>query len=372
MFGPEHLEALAAHVPGTKKAASAEGGDFGWTAGGHIFDTSFTMEKNVVDDTLQFSLRIDTNKLPADLLQAYAAIELEALSSKNPSGQPSARQRREARDTARQRIEAEARDGRFLKRKAFSALWDARSNEVVASIASEAAADKLYLLFKATFSVGLEPLTAGALAFQLAESRGQTRGIDDAQPSPFTPGPPYTSVHWAPDEESKDWLGNEFLLWLWHQLEENEGSVPLNDRTEVVVMIANTLSLECPRGQTGKEVLTHEAPTRLPESRRAIQSGKLPRKAGLILSRQGSQYELALSAERFGLSGVKLPPTEETEEQGRREERVGQLRHLIETLDLLYDAFGSRRASSAWARELPALQAWLQREERPRRATSAG
>jgi hypothetical protein len=54
------------------------------------------------------------------------------------------------------------------------------------------------------------------------------------------------------------------------------------------------------------------------------------------------------------------------EDRGRLEERVTQLRHLVETLDLLYDAFGRQRTSDAWGKELARVQKWLQREERSR------
>jgi hypothetical protein len=53
------------------------------------------------------------------------------------------------------------------------------------------------------------------------------------------------------------------------------------------------------------------------------------------------------------------------------EERVTQLRHLLETLDLMYDVFSKRRASDAWTKELARMQKWLQREE-PRRASAVG
>ena len=38
------------------------------------------------------------------------------------------------------------------------------------------------------------------------------------------------------------------------------------------------------RGETGRDQLTNEGPTRLPEAFRALQAGKLPRKAGLIVN----------------------------------------------------------------------------------------
>ena len=75
-------------------------------------------------------------------------------------------------------------------------------------------------------------------------------------------------------------------------------------------------------------------------------------------------------AETLAVSGAKLPATEEGEEHVRLEERVGQLRHLIETLDLLYDAFLSKRLGSGWPEELGRMQKWLQREERGRLAAA--
>ena len=59
----------------------------------------------------------------------------------------------------------------------------------------------------------------------------------------------------------------------------------LSDGSEVTGMFARTLALECPQGESGKGTITAEDPTQLPEAAQAIRSGKLPRKAGLILVR---------------------------------------------------------------------------------------
>ena len=131
-------------------------------------------------------------------------------------------------------------------------------------------------------------------------------------------------------------------------------------------MLTRTLVLECPRGQTGRQSITSDGPTRLPEARRAVQAGKLPRKVGLTIVRHDHQYELTLQAETLAVSGARLPAPEATEERARLEERITQLRHLLETLDLLYDAFSAKRAGDLWAKELPKMQKWLQREERGR------
>ena len=134
-------------------------------------------------------------------------------------------------------------------------------------------------------------------------------------------------------------------------------------------MLARTLTLECPRGQTGRESITSDGPAKLPEARRAIQAGKLPRKAGLTLVRHDRQYELTLHAETLAVSGARMPAPEEEEERARLEERVTLLRHVVETLDLLYDAFGRRRTGGDWPKELARIQKWLQRDDRRVAAT---
>jgi hypothetical protein len=370
LFGPEHLERLADHAIGRRRIASPDGVEVGWTAGDHILDTRFDLAKNIVNETLNFCLRIDQQKIPADLLRAYTAVELQAAAEKIPSGRPSARQKREARGVARERLEDEARDGRYLKRKACPILWDALSNELLVGTTAMTVVDRLHTHFQETFGLAFEPLTAGRQAFHLAELRQQTRGIDDAAPAAFIPGVTPNEMSWAPDEANRDFLGNEFLLWLWYVLDGENDTIKLADKSEVAVMLTRTLTLECPRAQTGKETIQSDGPTRLPEARRAIQAGKLPRKVGLILARHDNQYEFTLQAETLAVSGAKLPAPEEAEERARLEERVTLLRSFLETLDLLYDAFGRVRLSENWPKELTKVQKWLQRDERSRLAAS--
>jgi hypothetical protein len=366
MFGPDHLERLEAHAIGKQRVAAADGVEVGWTAGDHILDTDFALEKNIVNDALHCCIRIDVQKLPADLMRAYAQVELQALAAANPSGIPSARQKREARETARERIEDEARDGRYLRRKAYPLVWDALSNELLVGTTSVTVLDRLHTLFQQTFGVSFESLGAGRQAFRLAETRQQTRNVDDAAPAPFVPGVSPSEVAWLFDEASRDFLGNEYLMWLWYMLDSESDTIPLADGSEAAVMLARTLVLECPRGETGKETITSDGPTRLPEARRAIQAGKLPRKVGLTIVRHDHQYELTLQAESLAVSGARLPAPEATDDRARLEERITQLRHLVETLDLLYDAFSQRRASDLWTKELAKVQKWLQRDERGR------
>ena len=364
-FDDEHLARLTDRQAGRSRIASADGVETGWGGGEHVLDTDFDLEKNIINDTLTFDLRVDTDKLPADLLRAYFAVELKALAKSNPSGFASARQKREAKEIARERLEQESKDGRYRKRKCFPVLWDRLTNEVLFGATSLTQVDRLCSLFEQTFGMGLECVTAGRRAYQLAEISSQTRSVDDSAPSAFVPGITPADVAWIADESSRDFVGNEFLMWLWYHTDVESDTIELADKSEVTLMLARTLTLECPRGQTGHETISSEGPTRLPESRRAIQSGKLPRKAGLTLVRHSEQYELTLHAETLAVGGAKLPPPDDAADaRGKLDDRANQLRALIETLDLLYDAFGQKRFGREWEKELAGMQKWLKREDR--------
>jgi hypothetical protein len=360
-FGPDHLDRLKAHQAGRQRIAAADGVEAGWAAGDHVLDTDFELAKNVINDTLHFDLRIDVDKLPTDLFRAYTAVELKALAAENPSGFPSGRQKREAKEIAREQLEKEAKDGRFKKRKCIPILWDAPSNEVLFGATSLAQVDRFASLFRQSFGHKVEAVTAGKRAYDLAELHNHTRAVDDASTSNFVPGETPGEVAWIADDASKDFLGNEFLFWLWFHTDVEGDTIDLVDKSDVTVMLARTLTLECPRGQTGHETISHEGPTRLPEVRRAAQAGKLPRKAGLTLVRHGRQYELTLHAETLGVGGAKFPPLPDdvTDARAKLDERATQVRALVETLDLLYDAFGRVRFSPEWAKVLPRMQKWL-------------
>jgi hypothetical protein len=355
-FGEEVLEQVEAHAIGRHGAGeSTDGVSSGWSGGDHVLDTTFDLSKNVINDALHLAIRVDTNKIPGSLLRAYTKMEVDALAKNNPSGFPTKAQRAEAKEAALARAEAEAADGRFRRHAHYPVLWDGQSNTLYAGATSASVLDRLLSLFRETFGRTLEPITAGTLVQSLSP-------VETFGPVGFVGGDAtYTSVAWAGDHaERPDFLGNEFLIWLWHTLQNVGDTMKLADDSEATVMVAKTLTLDCPRGETGRDCLTNEGPTRLPEAFRALQAGKLPRKAGLIVVRHGQQYELTLQAETLAVSGANLPKLEGASGREAHEARIDLLRHLVETLDLLYDAFGRRRTGPEWSIDLGLIRRWLQ------------
>jgi hypothetical protein len=157
---------------------------------------------------------------------------------------------------AMDKLNEEAADGRYLRRKAYSLLWDGQSNELLVGTTSVSVLDRLTQLFEQTFGQKIEALSSGILAHKLAEPRGQSRAVDDAQHSTFLKGGAGNSPQWVVDDNSRDFLGNEFLVWLWNLQDEGHDTIKLDDGSEVAFMLARTLALECPKGQSGKESIS--------------------------------------------------------------------------------------------------------------------
>ncbi len=267
-FGEEVIEQARARLIGHNGSPDpADGVATGWAGGEHVLDLTLDAAKNIVDDGLHLSIRIDTDKIPAALLRAYTQIEIDALAQLNPSGIATKGQRQDAKEAAKRRAEAEAADGRFRRLNHVPVLWDGRTNILYAGSTSTNVLDRLQALFRETFDRTLEPITSGSLADSLASRTGTPNrtpaGKLDAQAA--RPGErigrPESVFAWSDDSPSAmDYLGNEFMVWIWHTLQNDGDTIELGDGSEVTVMLTKTLTLDCPRGETGRDQLTDDAP----------------------------------------------------------------------------------------------------------------
>jgi hypothetical protein len=360
-FGPEQVEILERFAIGRTEAALPEQPRVGFLAGEHLLDLNFHLEKNVVNEALHGAVRIDTDQIPAAVRRAWLQMELAALTADNPSGRPTKAQRQEAKEAVEARCAEEAQSGKFRKMQQFPVLWDARHGVFYFGGSSASAVELCKDLFASAFELELDRITSGKLAQAWAAERKQRRALEEVAPSVFHDVNPQAEIlWWNGHSENYDYLGNEFLLWLWWRWETDSDTLALPDGSEVTGMLARTLSLECPRGESGKETISAESPVHLPEARQAIQTGKLPRKAGLTLVRHGEQYDLTLQAETFSVGGARIQTGEESEGRAAAEDRIDSVRNLSETLDLLFQAFCERRIGKRWSGELEQMRGWLE------------
>jgi hypothetical protein len=364
------LDKLAEHALKERDLGVPDEEEYGWSGGRHVLDATFSFENNVFADALVFGLRIDTNKVPGELKKAYTIMEEDAVAATNPSGFISKNQKRDAKEVVKQKLEEDLRSGRFRRSKLIPILWDL-STQTVYCAAGGASLEKLMEIFERTFGLSLLPLSAGSLALKLLEPKGHRRDYEDLKPTRFVYGPEgesqYPEYPWvAKGPEPKDFVGNEFLLWLWHEAEVRNGTIKTDNAGELAILIDKALDLDCAYGMTGKDTLRGDGPTRMPEARDAIRSGKLPRKAGMILDQGGNQFSLTFNPETFGCNGAKLPDVEEAETpRVLFEERIALLRDLCNALDGLFATFLKLRASSSWEGQTGKLRSWIMQPAKP-------
>ncbi|MEX0652845.1 MAG: hypothetical protein WDZ31_01535 [Phycisphaeraceae bacterium] len=366
--------------------------EVGWITGEHLLDTQFSFEKNgygsPAEPMLLLAMRMDTHKVPADVKQAYRKINEQAAAAGNPSGFASKADKRDAKDTAGRQIQEDLAAGKYRRSKQVPVLWDLKRNVVYCGASGNTVIEELASLFRRSFSVELEPMSSGTLAGQVMRSEGKSRDWEDLHPSPFTNPPAEAhadheeaegpgdvtvpSIPWrAQAVDLKDFLGNEFLLWLWWKCATAEGMIDVNwpgGRTgEVFVAMDKTLDMDCAWDVRGKQSLRGHAPQRLGEAGEALATGKWPRKAGLILSDGEHQWELSLQADRWQVGSAALPEIPDAQNPRElTEARLELVRALAATLDAMYQAFLHRRIGGGWTNDRQAMRDWI-KKQRPGR-----
>lgn len=362
------LKKLADHAIKPSETGLPEEVEYGWCGPRHLLDPSFGFEHCVFNDCLFFALRVDTNKVPAEIRHAWQVIEEDALAKTNPSGFISKQQKRLARETINQRIDEELRSGKYRRSKHIPLLWDL-PNGVVYGPSSLSVREKLTELFSITFGLELEPLTSGNIALRELERRGRRREYEDFVPtrfakSPQDPDAPAEYPWTIRGDGVKDFLGNEFLLWMWYETAHRSGTVKTTD-SEVAVMFDRSLQLDCVFNHTGKETLLATGPTRLPEAIDGLRTGKVPRKCGLIVEAPSGQYNLTLTGESFAVGSLKLPDIEQADTpRTLLEERINLLRDFSRVLDGMYYSFLTTRCQG-WNTQVSQIQKWVASHVKP-------
>ena len=349
----------------------------GWVTAEHLMDTAFVYDKVAYGPFALFALRIDTHKVPGEVKKAYQKMNEQAAAADSTTGYASKAEKREAKDLAARQVQEDLAAGRFRRSKSVQIAWDLRNGLLLCANASGSVVEQLVRLFRKTFAAELVPMTAGTEAGHFLGQSGRSRDYEDLLPSAFTK-PPVDHGHHEDDAnprdkhtpicpwvtksiDLKDFVGNEWLTWLWWQYEASEGVVETDKAGELFVTIHRQLDMDCAWEVGGKIAVRCDKPTSLAESDDALKTGKWPRKLGVILSDGEHQWDLTLGGDTLNVSAALLPDI--TEAQTPREvieHRLTLIGALGFALDQLYSAFLKQRTASGWGSKREAMSRWIQ------------
>jgi hypothetical protein len=160
--------------------------------------------------------------------------------------------------------------------------------------------------------------------------------------------------------ETTRFLGAEFLLWLWFSRDVTGGEIFIAGRGMLIVSLETQLGLADPIAERERVSIRGLDPFGGAEAGEALVAGKLPRKVGLRVVFEQSEWVLTLDSNTLALSGVKLPALSSQAEEEMFYERIRLLEQIHELIQALYAHFLGVRLSAAWESDVaPALRRWV-------------
>lgn len=162
-------------------------------------------------------------------------------------------------------------------------------------------------------------------------------------------------------------LGSEFLTWLWHCSDVNEGNFDVGDVVQDALggggdfelWFEDKLLMGSPTVDAQENHFKGGQPTTSLEAHTALRLGKLAREAKLRIVRGTQEWAFSLKADSLTLNGVKVPAVLAKEENEAFTERMELLEQLDWMIKALFAHFLRLRLSPQWHSDvLPALQSW--------------
>lgn len=168
--------------------------------------------------------------------------------------------------------------------------------------------------------------------------------------------------------ESKEFLGQEFLTWLWYYGEKNDWKIELNrkelieygfdleeqEMKELLVFQPSTLRGCIPRLQ-GQETRKSQ------EADASLKQGKILAIAKMWVIYDSHEWIFTCRGDRFGISGLTLSTMDSTSAEERFQGLAQNFELFNEVFDKMYEFFLERRLSPSWQKkELPAILQWIQ------------
>jgi hypothetical protein len=158
-----------------------------------------------------------------------------------------------------------------------------------------------------------------------------------------------------------EFLGQEFLIWLWFMAEREGGLVRLPDAGPVEIEPINQVTLTSGQGQGGFTVACRGNRAAGPEAREALRQGRRIIRAGFSIRTEEGAWQATVDAATLSLTGVRpaMGPDADQDETDPLD-RLLLIRDLVKIVEGMFEMFLAIRLEARWeAEELPALRRWI-------------
>ncbi len=168
---------------------------------------------------------------------------------------------------------------------------------------------------------------------------------------------PAKSLQTPGDRGGLDFMGPEFLTWLWWRSEVDPG-FEHEDGTKVFVHFDEHLEFRGERSAARRVTLRTGMPGASMEARAALRSGKMLYSARILLARGEDEVHFTLRAEDLDISSMRLPAPEGETLEDRRTACLDAQDLFLSDLDLCLAVFLNVRCSSEWGAQAEQMRSW--------------
>lgn len=154
-----------------------------------------------------------------------------------------------------------------------------------------------------------------------------------------------------------DFLGPEFLTWLWWRTSTQPEFVDAAGDA-FFVHVDEFLELRGERGAARKTSLRAGMPGASAEGKVALRNGKVVTAARVLFARGEEETTLTIRGEDLDLSSVRPPAPEGETAEDRLGASLAGIRRAYADLDACFRAFLDVRCSDAWDAEAHAIRAF--------------
>lgn len=164
----------------------------------------------------------------------------------------------------------------------------------------------------------------------------------------------------------KNFLGREFLTWLWFFVESEEGGeftfqTLEHGKVKAQIALEDRIVLSSKVGMSHDHTIKGGNPSRCQEAATALRNGKGVKELRLSLDlADAGQFSFNLSGDDLSPKGVQLPEARPDHDDSPLEQRLKSTVNLASAIDHLMSKFMRERSGKVWDTErLENIRTWI-------------
>lgn len=160
-------------------------------------------------------------------------------------------------------------------------------------------------------------------------------------------------------------LGEEFLTWLWYVIEKDQNLIKNFDNDFVALEIGNRIVFENRRKESGERITIKGDGASLEEGILTLKKGALVTEINVVYKSAELSWQFTLKGESLNISSLNIPNTGLPESDENLEgfvlEKIFLYDKILNLLENIFTHFVKIRLSTRWQNKMvPEIRNWIQ------------